>query len=280
MASQLWLQRRQASLLRHVLLVSVTVIVGLPFAWMLSTSLKALPDVFIFPPIWIPSPLHIENYRTAWDAAPFGRYLFNSLVTAAGIVGLQAVTATTAAYAFAVIRFRLREPIFLLFLAVLMIPPQVTLVPNFLTLTGLRWIDTYAALIVPFGASAFGIFLIRQAFLAVPVDLVEAARIDGASHLQILLRIMLPLAQATLFTFFLLTFTWRWNDYFWPLIVINSKDMRTLPVGLVILRSTEGNTQWHLIMAATLLVIAPIVVLFVMTQRQFVQGIARTGIRG
>ena len=162
----------------------------------------------------------------------------------------------------------------------MMIPGQVTLVSNFLTLSSLKWIDTYWALIVPFGASAFGTFLVRQAFLSVPVDLVEAAKIDGASHLQILLKIMLPLARATVFTFMLLSFTWRWNDYFWPLIVTNAKEMRTLPIGLVIMRSTEGNTQWHIIMAATLMVVAPILGLFVLTQRQFVQGIARSGIKG
>ena len=192
----------------------------------------------------------------------------------------QLFTVTTAAYAFAHLRFPLRGPLFLLFLGMMMIPGQVTLVSNFLTLSSLKWIDTYWALIVPFGASAFGTFLVRQAFLSVPVDLVEAAKIDGASHLQILLKIMLPLARATVFTFMLLSFTWRWNDYFWPLIVTNAKEMRTLPIGLVIMRSTEGNTQWHIIMAATLMVVAPILGLFVLTQRQFVQGIARSGIKG
>jgi len=272
--------RSGAGALRHAVLIVASVIVGIPFAWMLSTSLKELSDVYIFPPLWVPWPLHLENYQKAWQAAPFGRYLLNSLVVVAGVLVLQLLTVAPAAYAFAHLRFPLRDPLFLLYLGVMMIPGQVTLVSNFLTLTTLRWIDTYWALIVPFGASAFGTFLVRQAFLTVPVDLVEAAKIDGASHPQILLRIMLPLARATVFTFMLLSFTWRWNDYFWPLIVTNAKEMRTLPIGLVILRSTEGNTQWHVIMAATLLVIAPILGLFVLTQRQFVQGIARTGIKG
>lgn len=280
MASPGALRRGAESTLRHAVLVAAAVIVGIPFAWMLSTSLKELADVYIFPPIWIPWPLRLENYQQAWEAAPFGRYLVNSLVIVAGVLAVQVFTVTTAAYAFAHLRFPLRDPLFLLFLGVMMIPGQVTLVSNFLTLSSLKWIDTYWALIVPFGASAFGTFLVRQAFLSVPVDLVEAAKIDGASHPQILLRIMLPLARATVFTFMLLSFTWRWNDYFWPLIVTNAKEMRTLPIGLVILRSTEGNTQWHVIMAATLMVVAPILVLFVLTQRQFVQGIARSGIKG
>jgi sn-glycerol 3-phosphate transport system permease protein len=269
-----------AAVLRHGVLLALVGLVSVPFAWMLSTSLKALPDVYMFPPQWIPIPPHPENYRLAWEAAPFGRYLVNSILVVLGVVTLQVFTVTTGAYAFAQIRFPFRDQLFLLFLAVLMIPPQVTLVPNYLTLSALKWIDTYWALIVPFGASAFGTFLVRQAFLTIPSDLIEAAKIDGASHPQILVRIMLPLAQATILTFVLLSFTWRWNDYFWPLIVTNSQDMRTLPIGLVFMRATEGNIQWHVIMAATLLVVAPILGLFVLTQRQFVQGIARTGLKG
>jgi ABC-type glycerol-3-phosphate transport system permease component len=271
---------RLRSLLRHALLASAVAIVGLPFAWMLSTSLKPLPDVYVFPPIWIPWPLHLENYLRAWEAAPFARYAFNSIVVAGATLAIQAVTVTLAAYAFSHIRMRFREPLFLLVLAVMMIPPQVTFVANFFTLSQLKWIDTYWALIVPFGASGFGTFFLRQSFLAIPVELVDAAKIDGASHLQIVRRIMLPLARPTILTFLLLSFTWRWNDYFWPLIMTNSRDLWTLPVGLVVMRSTEGAIMWHVIMAATLMVIAPVLVLFIATQRYFVQGIARVGIKG
>lgn len=266
--------------LRHTLLASAAAIVGLPFAWMVSTSLKALPDVYVFPPIWIPWPLHLENYLAAWEAAPLARYALNSILVAGATLAIQALTVTTAAYAFSHIRMRFREPLFLLVLAVMMVPAQVTFVANFLTLSELKWIDTYWALIVPFGASGFGTFFLRQAFLAIPVELVDAAKIDGASHVQILRRVMLPLARPTLLTFLLLSFTWRWNDYFWPLIMTNSREFWTLPVGLVVMRSTEGAISWHVIMAATLMVIAPVLALFVATQRQFVQGVARVGIKG
>ncbi len=272
--------RLARSALRHALLASAAAIVGLPFAWMVSTSLKSLPDVYVFPPIWVPWPVHLENYLRAWEAAPLARYALNSILVAGGTLAIQAVTVTTAAYAFSHVRMRFREPLFLLVLAVMMIPPQVTVVANFLTLSELKWIDTYWALIVPFGASGFGTFFVRQAFLAIPVELVEAAKIDGASHLQILRRVMLPLARPTILTFLLLSFTWRWNDYFWPLIMTNSRELWTLPVGLVVMRSTEGQIAWHVIMAATLMVIAPVLALFVATQRQFVQGIARVGIKG
>jgi sn-glycerol 3-phosphate transport system permease protein len=271
---------RVRAVLGHVLLASAAATVGLPFAWMLSTSLKALPDVYVFPPVWISWPLHLENYLTAWEAAPLARYAFNSVLVAGATLAIQSVTVTTAAYAFSHIRMRFREPLFLLVLAVMMIPAQVTFVANFFTLSQLKWIDTYWALIVPFGASGFGTFFLRQAFLAIPVELVDAAKIDGASHVQILRRIMLPLARPAILTFLLLSFTWRWNDYFWPLIMTNTRDLWTLPVGLVVMRSTEGAIQWHVIMAATLMVVTPVLVLFVATQRYFVQGIARAGIKG
>lgn len=266
--------------MRHTVLLATVVIVGMPFAWMVATSLKSLPDVYIFPPVWIPWPPHLENYVQAWEAAPLARYFLNSTIVVVGTLALQAVTVTTAAYAFAHIRMRFRDPLFLLVLAVMMIPAQVTFVANFFTLSELKWIDTYWALIVPLGASGFGTFFVRQAFLSIPVELAEAAKIDGASHPQILRHVMLPLARPTILTFLLLSFTWRWNDYFWPLIMTNSRDLWTLPVGLVVMRSTEASVAWHVIMAATLMVIAPVLALFVATQRQFIQGIARTGIKG
>jgi sn-glycerol 3-phosphate transport system permease protein len=266
--------------LGHAALIGAVLLAGLPLAWMLATSLKSADDVYIFPPVWLPWPPRFENYSRAWESAPLWRYSVNSLVAALGAVGLQALTVSTSAYAFSQLRFRFREPMFVLFLVAMMIPVQVTLVPNFMTLKALGWIDTYGALIVPFGVSAFGTFLVRQAFLGVPLDLVEAAKLDGASHVQILLRVMLPLARATLLTFLLLSFTWRWNEYLWPLIMTTSPEMRTLPLGLVVMRAGDGNSQWHVIMAATVLVIAPVLALFVLIQRQFVEGIMRTGIKG
>jgi sn-glycerol 3-phosphate transport system permease protein len=274
------LGRRVSVGLRHAVAIGAVVVFVLPLVWMLSTSLKSPREALIFPPVWLPASLQFENYRAAWVAVPFGRYMLNSILAASLTVLLQAITVTTAAYAFAQLRFRFREPIFVLFLTAMMIPIPVTIVPTFLLLSALGWINTYLALSVPFGASAFGVFLLRQTFLSIPADLVDAAKIDGASHLQILRRVMIPLGQPTLMTFLLLSFTWRWNEYLWPLIVTTSPTMRTLPVGLVLLRANEGHTQWHVLMAATVLTIAPIVLLFSVTQRQFVEGIARGGIKG
>lgn len=268
------------SVLCHAALAFTVVVIAAPFAWMMSTSLKALPDVYRFPPQWIPSPIQWDNYPAAWRAAPFGRFFFNSVVVTFSIVAIQLVTSSLAAYVFARLRFPGRDTIFLMFLATLMVPVQVTVVPVFVILKVFGWLDAYPSLIVPFAASAFGTFLLRQSFLAIPQELTDAARIDGASHLQTLMHVMLPLARPALVTFALLSFTWRWNDYFWPLIVTNSVHMRTVPVGLVLMRASEGGVQWHLVMAATVMAIAPVMLVFLVAQRQFVQGVATSGLKG
>jgi len=249
---------------------------------MISTSLK--PDVravLQFPPQWIPDKPRFANYVDAWRAAPFARYLFNSVVVTLSIVTLQMANACLAAYVFSRIRFQGRDVLFLLFLGVMMIPSQVLVVPNYIVMSRLKWLDTYLALVLPFAASGFGTFLIRQSFLGVPRDLIDAAVMDGANHFQILRHIMLPLSRPALVTFGLLTFTWRWNDYFWPLIMTNSKLMRTLPVGVALMRAgPEGGCKWHIMMAAATMVTLPTLVVFAFGQRYFVEGVAHTGLKG
>ena len=268
-----------AALTHLVLLLAAGVILA-PLYWLLATALKAPDEVYLLPPVWLPARPHWENFARAWQAAPFARYLANSLVVATTVVLLELTTGALAAYAFARLRFPGRDLLFLAFLAVLMLPRQVVLVPTYLVLTWLGWLDTYQALIIPFATSALGTFLIRQSFLTIPQDLVDAARMDGAGHLDILSRILVPLTIPTFATFALLSFTWRWNDYFWPLIFTTSADMRTLPVGLVLLRASEVGVEWHTLMAGAVIVLAPIVVLFLAVQRTFIEGVARTGIRG
>jgi sn-glycerol 3-phosphate transport system permease protein len=275
-------QDRIVEALTFLALLAISLLVALPFLWMLSTSLKPdLRAVYQFPPEWIPREPAWDNYLRAWRAAPFGRYMLNSTIVAVGVMVLQVVNGCLAAYVFSRIRFPGRELLFLLFLAVLMIPTQVTVVPNYIILSRLGWLDTYWALIIPFAATAFGTFLIRQSFLGIPQDLVDAALIDGASHLTILRHIMIPLSKPMIITFALLSFNWRWNDYFWVLIMTNSDRMRTLPVGIVAMRGgAEGGSNWHIIMAATIIVLLPILLLFIFAQRYFIEGIARTGIKG
>jgi ABC-type glycerol-3-phosphate transport system permease component len=275
-------RRNVGKALSVVLLILISVVVLIPFAWMISTSLKPdLKAVYVFPPQWIPHPPAWDNYIKAWNSAPFDRYLINSLIVSISGVLLQVTNGCLCAYVFARIKFPGRNLIFLLFMAVLMIPGQVTVIPNYVVLSQLGWINKYQALIIPTAATAFGTFLIRQAFLSVPDDLVDAAVIDGAGHLTILRHVMIPLSIPMIITFALLVFNWRWNDYFWVLIMTSSDTMRTLPVGLVAMRAgSEGGSQWHILMAATVIVIAPIMILFSFAQRYFIEGVSRTGLKG
>ncbi len=264
------------------ILIVVSALVLLPFVWMISTSLQPdLRSVYQIPPKWIPDPLTWRNYLTAWESAPFDIFLKNSLIVSFSATFLQVINGFLSAYAFSWINFPGRDILFLLFLAVLMIPGQVTIIPNYIVVSRLNWLDTYWALIIPVSVTAFGTFLIRQAFLSIPRDLVDAALIDGANHIQILRNIMIPLNVPTLLTFSLLSFNWRWNNYFWVLIMTNSTNMRTLPVGLVGLRmGPEGASQWQIIMAATVFVILPVMLIFAFFQRYFVEGVTRSGLKG
>jgi ABC-type glycerol-3-phosphate transport system permease component len=265
-----------------LLIAVLAVVVSIPFLWMISTSLKPnLQAVFQFPPQLIPHPPAWSNYLKAWNSAPFNRYLMNSVIVSVSSVAFEVINACLAAYVFSKIRFPGRDFLFLLFLAVMMVPSQVTVVPNYIILSKLGWIDTYWALIVPFVASAYGTFMIRQAFLDVPDDLVDAARVDGASHFTILRYVMIPLSRPMVLTFALLNFNWRWNDYFWTLIMTNSDTMRTLPVGVIAMQAgAEGGTNWHYMMAAAVMVILPVLILFAVTQRYFVEGISHSGLKG
>jgi ABC-type glycerol-3-phosphate transport system permease component len=269
-------------IISFVFLTLATFVVLIPFAWLISTSLKPdLKSVFIFPPEWIPNPPAWRNYIKAWQSAPFNQYFLNSVIVSVAATTLQVMNGCLCGYVFSHIRFPGRDIIFVLFLAVLMIPAQVTVVPNYIILSRLSWLDTYWALIVPFMATAFGTFLIRQAFLSIPNDLVDAAVMDGASHLGILRHIMIPLSKPMIVTFAMLTFNWRWNDYFWVLIMTNSDRMRTLPVGLIAMSAgPEGGANWQILMAATFMVIAPIMLLFGIAQRSFIEGITYSGLKG
>lgn len=265
-----------------LLLTIIAALVLIPFAWMISTSLKPdLSAIFVFPPEWIPNPPMWSNYLKAWEAAPFGRYLVNSVIVSVSSTALQVFNACLCAYVFARIKFPGRDILFLLFLAVLMIPTQVTVVPDYIIFSRLNWLDTYWALIIPFTVTAYGTFLIRQSFLTIPNDLVDAAIIDGASHFGILRHVMIPLSKPMIITFALLTFIWRWNDYFWVLIMTNSDSMRTLPVGLIGMSAgPEGGANWQILMAATALVIAPVMLLFSLAQRSFIEGVTYSGLKG
>ena len=269
----------------HLLLLVGAIAMLMPFAWMLSTSLKAQNEVFSYPPQWIPSQLLWSNYAQAWAAAPFGRYFINSGIVALAVTFLDLVTSSLAAFAFGRMQFPFRNALFTLYLASMMIPHQMTIIPAFLLLKNFGDIspalglDSYFALIAPFAASAFGVFMLRQSFMQIPNELEDAAVLDGCGRLGFLVRMVLPLSRPALATLALFAFQANWNSYLWPLIVTNSDTMRTVQIGLRYFVGQEGSSQWGLLMAAAVFVSMPVVVLYHFVQRQFTQGIASTGLK-
>jgi multiple sugar transport system permease protein len=275
--SRRWVIGRKT--LAYLALSLLALLAIIPFLWMLSTSLKTLDEVFIYPPKWIPSELHFSNYTSLWRDFPMTTWVLNSLkVTTSVTVGVL-ITSSLAAYAFARMEFPFRNALFYLYLGAMMIPGWVMLVPNFVLMRRLGWIDTHWALIIPASAQPFGTFLLRQFFLTIPKELEEAARIDGMGHFQIYRRIILPLALPALATLAVFQFMAIWNEFLWPLVVLNSPDKFTIPLGLGYLNS-QHSTDWTRLMAGSVILLVPIVTLFAFAQRYYVRGIALTGLKG
>ncbi len=264
---------------RYLLLGIGACLMLFPFLWMLSTAFKPDAEVLEFPPRWIPSVWQWSNFPTAWHAAPFATYFANSfMVATVGTIGEVAVSAL-AAYAFASMEFFGRDVLFAVILGSMMVPGEVLLVPNFITVSRLGWMDTYWAIVVPGLVSAFAIFFLRQGFLAIPRELYEAAEIDGCSRFRFFWQVLLPLSRPVLVTSALFKFIGEWNSFLWVLIVTNSPEHRTVAVGLQSFLTDVG-ASYNLLMAAAALSILPILVLFGFVQRQFIAGIARTGLKG
>jgi multiple sugar transport system permease protein len=262
----------------HLVLVPVALFMLTPLIWMLVTSLETVAETRRFPPVIIPSSLHWQNYQAVLEQAPFGRWFLNSAIVTIVCVFGNLLFCSLAGYAFARFRFAGRGIAFFLILATLMVPFQVVMIPTFLIVRSLGQIDTLGALILPNLASAFGIFMMRQFFRTLPIELEEAARIDGASRLGVLFKIVLPLSAPALATLGVITFMWTWNDFLWPLITIYSEDKMTLQLGLTTFQG-QHQTNTALLMAANVMTMAPILLLFFAAQRWFVRGIATTGLK-
>ena len=273
-------RRYGATIVLYALLIFVAAVFFVPIFWMLSASLKDLREIYTFPPQWIPLTPRWENYVDAWNAAPFGRFYTNTLITTAVGVGTELLFGTMTAYAFVFLPFPGKNALFLLMLAALMIPIQVTMLPNYLTVANLGWLNTYPGIIVPGASVAFGTFLLRQHFLTLPKEILEAARLEGAGHIQLLTKIVLPLSRPIFVTVGLIALVNKWNDFLWPLIVTNRIEMRVLPVGLAYLFDQEGNSQWGIIMAATIFVVAPILLIFAWAQRHIIAGLTAGATKG
>jgi multiple sugar transport system permease protein len=250
-----------------------------PFLWTLSTSLKNIDEVLVFPPKLLPSTLKFSNYSSLWRELPISRWIFNSAyIVVLAILG-KLILASTAAYAFARLRWPGRDYVFYAYLSALMIPWEVTLIPGFVLMRQFGWIDTHLALIVPSIGDVFGTFLLRQFFLSLPRELEDAARIDGAGYFGVFWWIILPLSRPALAVVAVLGFMGVWNAFLWPLIMLNSTDKFTLPVGLQLLNSQHG-TDWTVLMAGDVIALIPVVIVYLAAQKYFVQGITMTAIKG
>jgi multiple sugar transport system permease protein len=262
----------------HVIIYTMAAAVLVPFIWMILTSLKDMNEIFVYPPKWIPKKFNFQNYVNAFQAAPFGKYYMNSLFVAITVTLGQLITCSMAAFAFARLHFWGRDMLFFIFLGTMMIPYNVTMIPSFMMLYWLGWVDTYQALIVPGLASAFGTFLLRQFFLTIPRELEEAAYIDGATKSQVLRKVIIPLSKPALATLAIFTFMGVFNDFIWALIVLNSESLRTVQLGLSIFRD-RYLTQWDLLMAGSVTAVLPILIVFFFAQKYFIQGITLSGIK-
>jgi multiple sugar transport system permease protein len=270
----------------HLVLVPATIVLIFPFVWLLITSLETSGEALHFPPILTPHVLRFANYPDALKAAPFGRFFVNSTVVAVTTVLANLVLCSLAGYAFARLRFLGRGLLFVVIMATLMVPFQVTMIPQFIIT---KWlgvhvlaqvgIDHIGALILPNAATAFGIFFLRQFFKTLPVEYEESARVDGASRLKVLWRIVLPLSLPALATLAALTFLDSWNNFLWPLIAVTSTNQMTLPLGLATFQGAH-QTEWPLLMAGNVMSLAPMLLIFFVAQRYFIRSVAATGLAG
>ena len=265
--------------LAHVLIYALALTMIFPFVWMVSTSLKPETEVFTWPPRLLPWPPEWSNYPEAWSIAQFGRYFFNTTLVAVSVTGVSLFLNSLAAYAFARLRFSGREALFFLLLATMMIPFQATMIPTFLILEKVGWLDSYLGLTVPGFAGAFGIFMLRQFMLSIPEDLLDAARMDGCTEFRVYRQIMLPLTKPALATLATFTFMGAWNDFILPLIVVKSEEMRTLTLAVAALSSGLYVMSFSLMMAAATFVILPVLVVFLLAQRFFTRSIALGGFK-
>jgi sn-glycerol 3-phosphate transport system permease protein len=260
----------------RILTISVLGTVALaevfPYFWIATTSLKDLAGVLQFPPSLLPIPPHWENYAQAWQSGPFLRYLGNNVLTTFGILAFQLFLGCLAAYAFSKLSFPGRDACFFLVVACLMVPPQIRFVPIYILLAKVGLLNTYAALILPYATSALGTFLIREAFNSINDDVLDAARIDGANVLQVIFRIMVPIAKPTIIAFSLFSVVYHWNDYFWPLVMTTDETVRTLPLGVALLREEGTGSRWHIIMAGNMFVVVPMLLTFLLAQRHIIRA--------
>ena len=268
-----------ANILKYAVLLIGAFFTLLPFLWMISSSFKTPAEIIKIPPVLVPAELQWQNYVEAWTAPPFGRYLINTIIiTVFTTIGVL-ITSVLSAFAFSRLKFPGKDLVFSLFMATLMIPGEMLIITNFLTITKLHWIDTYQAMIVPWVSNVFYIYLLTQFFLQVPDALYLAAKVDKCSDLKFMLRIMVPMNKSAITTIAILNIIGSWNSFLWPLLVTNSQEMRVLSNGLIRFQ-TEAGTDYELIMAASCILVVPIILVFLFLRKYVLEGVAFNGVKG
>jgi sn-glycerol 3-phosphate transport system permease protein len=269
-------------LIRGLTLATLAVVAAIevgPYIWMLTTSLKDLPAVTQFPPSLLPRPPRWDNYAKAWQSGPFLRYAVNNVIQTVAILVLQLGFGCLAAYGFSKVRFPGRDVMFLVVIACLIVPPQVRFVPLYMLFSKLGLLNTYASLILPYAVSALGTFLIREAFMQISDDILDAARVDGAGLFTLIFRIMVPIARPAIVAFSLFSVVYHWNDFFWPLVMTTNDAVRTLPIGVAMLREEGTGARWHIIMAGSMFVVAPVLAVFAIAQRHIIRAFTFTSLK-
>lgn len=272
--------RRRPPVLGYLTMILATIVLGAPLIWMALASFKTQGELYSLPLQWLPGSLDPANYQQAADTIPLGRLLANSVGLTVVGAGLKVILGLGCAYGLVYLDFPFKKAIFGLVIATLMIPPQITIIPNYTLVAGLGWLNTYQGILVPGLASAFGTFLFRQHFLTLPGSILEAAELDGAGHWRKLWRFVVPMSTPTIAAVTLVSVVTEWNDYLWPFLVIDRPDKMTLPVGLTLLQNIDGMTNWGVLLAATVVVTLPILIVFLVLQRRLVDGLTAGAVTG
>ena len=271
---------RVLGILIILILAVVSVVEVFPYFWMVTGSFKTLKEIIGFPPTLFPKIPQYVNYAIAWGSGPFPRYIINSLFVTSSILLIQVLLCCLAAYAFAKLTFSGKGLLFIIILSCMMVPEQIRFIPLYILFSKMNIIDTYLALILPFTVSSLGVFLIRQAFMGIHNDYIDAAKLDGANTLTIIFRLLVPMTKGTIIAFALFSIIYHWNNYFWPLVMTSSDAVRTLPVGIAMLREQGTGARWHIIMAGNMFSVVPIFLIFFFAQKTIMRSFAMTGIKG
>ncbi|WP_314038783.1 carbohydrate ABC transporter permease [Dietzia sp. CH92] len=272
---------RTAKIVGYAVMALVLLVIGLPLFWVVITSLKPDNQVYVQPPVWWPEPITTDAYPQVLADVPFLQYFTNSLVITGVLAVVKITLGVISAYAFVFLRFPGRGLLFMLVLAALMVPNQITVISNYALVAQLGWINTFQGIIIPLAGVAFGTFLMRNHFLSLPFEIIEAARMDGCGHLKLLFRVVLPMSWPTLVAFALITLVNEWNEYLWPFLIASDDAVAPLQVGLARLVNTDGGyTDWPMVMAATILTITPILIVFLILQRHMIKGLTSGAVKG